>query len=206
MRSFFAIAAVTVCGVLGRPSPATAQFFVNPFVDTTLSSPSGSGASSKPGWGVAFGTAGRIVGVETEIAYHPALVDNAANGLDKNRVITYSGNTIIGPTIRNVKPYGAIGFGGLYLNVTSASSLLMPSLPTPANAGATNPAASISSNYFTFNAGGGVMVFFNEHLGVRGDLRYFRAYGFKVTDLENAGLGWDRFDFWRVGIGLAAKF
>lgn len=50
------------------------------------------------------------------------------------------------------------------------------------------------------------MAFFTPHLGVRGDLRYFRAYGIKVTDLQNAGLSWDRFDFWRASIGLAAKF
>jgi hypothetical protein len=38
------------------------------------------------------------------------------------------------------------------------------------------------------------------------DLRYFRAYGFKLTDLQTAGLALDRFDFWRASIGLAAKF
>jgi opacity protein-like surface antigen len=202
MKSLLVMAAVAVCGSLCYPSPADAQFFVNPFVDTTVSSPSGSGGNSKPGFGVAFGTVAKVVGVETEIGYHPALVDNAANALAKNRVITYSGNTIIGPTIRNVKPYGAIGFGGLYLNVSSLSSLMMPAMPNPA----TGSAGSISSNYFTVNAGGGAIMFFNAHWGVRGDLRYFRAYGFKVADLQGTGIGWDRFDFWRAGIGLAARF
>ena len=56
------------------------------------------------------------------------------------------------------------------------------------------------------NVGGGVMGFFTTHLGVHGDLRYFRAYGFKLTDLQTAGLALDRFDFWRANIGLAVKF
>lgn len=68
-----------------------------------------------------------------------------------------------------------------------------------------NP-ASISTNYFAVNAGGGVMGFVAPHLGVRADLRYFRAYGFKLTDLETAGLALDRFDFWRASVGIAVKF
>jgi hypothetical protein len=173
---------------------SAAQGFVSPFVDTTLSSPSATGSSSKPGFGVAIGNVGKIIGAETEIGYQPEVIDNTANALQKNRVITFSGNTLIGPTIGRIKAYGAVGVGDLHLNVTRLSSLVIP-----------NP-SSISTNYFTVNVGGGVMGFFTTHLGVRADLRYFRAYGFKVTDLETAGLALDRFDFWRASIGLAAKF
>jgi hypothetical protein len=168
--------------------------FISPFVDTTLSSPSAAGSSSKAGFGVALGNVGKIIGAETEIGYQPELIDNTANALQKSRVITYSGDMLIGPTIGPVKAYGAIGAGGLYLNVTSLSSLVVP-----------NP-ASISNNYFTINAGGGVMGFFTTHLGVRADLRYFRAYGFKVSDLQTAGLSLDHFDFWRASLGFVAKF
>ncbi len=174
--------------------PAAAQFFINPFVDTTLTSPTATGSSTQRGFGVSLGNVGRIVGVETELAYHPDLIDTSANAVARNRVVTISANTLIGPTIGHVKPYGAIGAGDLYLNVTSAASVLVP-----------NP-ATISNNYFTIDAGGGVMGFFTPHLGVRGDLRYFRAYGFKVTDLELAGFALDHFDFWRASIGVAVKF
>jgi hypothetical protein len=173
---------------------SAAQGFVSPFVDTTLTSPSAAGSSSKPGFGVAIGNVGKIIGAETEIGYQPEVIDNTANALQKSRVITFSGNTLIGPTIGRIKAYGAVGVGDLHLNVTRLSSLVIP-----------NP-SSISTNYFTVNVGGGVMGFFTTHLGVRADLRYFRAYGFKVTDLETAGLALDRFDFWRASIGFAAKF
>jgi len=163
-------------------------------VGTTLTSPSPRGDSSKPGFGIAFGGLGKIIGGETELAYYPELLNNAENGLAKSRVISYSAGPLIGPTIGRVKPYGAIGFGGLYLNVTSLASIVIP-----------NP-ASVSSNYFSINGGGGVMVFFSDHLGVRGDVRYTRAYGFNLSDLQTTGLTLDRFDFWRAGIGLAAKF
>lgn len=173
---------------------AAAQGFVSAFVDTTLSSPSATGSSSKPGFGIAIGNVGKIVGAETEVGYQPEVIDSTANALGKSRVITFSGNTLIGPTIGHIKAYGAVGAGDLYLNVTALSSLLIP-----------NP-ASISTNYFTVNVGGGVMGFFTTHMGVRADLRYFRAYGFKITDLQTAGLALDRFDFWRASIGFAAKF
>jgi hypothetical protein len=50
------------------------------------------------------------------------------------------------------------------------------------------------------------MVFFINHLGVRGDLRYLRAYGFNFADLQTAGLRLSHFDFSRASIGLAVKF
>ena len=173
---------------------ASAQFFINPFVDTTLTSPTATGSSTQRGFGLSLGSVGRIVGGESEFAYYPELIDTGANALTKSRVFTISGSTLIGPTIGRVKPYGAIGAGDLYLNVTSAASVLVP-----------NP-ATITNNYFTVNAGGGVMGFFTTHLGVRGDLRYFRAYGFKLTDLQAAGIALDHFDFWRASIGIVAKF
>jgi opacity protein-like surface antigen len=173
---------------------AAAQVFVNPFVDTTLSSPSAVGSSSQPGFGVSIGNVGKVVGFETELTYQPELIDNSANALAKSRVFTVSGNILVGPTIGRVKPYGAAGVGNLNLNVTRLSSLVIPS------------PESISSNYLTVNVGGGIMGFVTTHLGVRADLRYYRAYGFKLTDLETAGLALDRFDFWRAGVGAVVKF
>jgi opacity protein-like surface antigen len=180
--------------VLAGARGAAAQIFVNPFVDTTLSAPSTSGSRSQPGFGIAIGNVGTVVGFETEFSYHPELFDNAANALAKSHVLTLAQNILVGPTIGRVKPYGAAGAGDLYLNVTRLSSVVIPS------------PESISTNYFTVNVGGGVMGFVTAHLGVRADLRYYRAYGFKLTDLQTAGLALDRFDFWRAGVGVVAKF
>jgi opacity protein-like surface antigen len=176
------------------PRGAAAQAFVNPFIDTTLSSPSATGGSSKPGVGISFGNLGTIVGHETEVTYHPQIVDNTANALAKSHAFTFSENLLIGPTIGRVKPYGAIGGGDLFLNVTSIASVAVPS------------PESISNNYFTLNFGGGVAYFLNKNVGVRGDLRYFRAYGLNISDLEASGLTFNRFDFWRAGVGVAFKF
>ena len=58
----------------------------------------------------------------------------------------------------------------------------------------------------TINVGGGVMGFFTTHMGVRADLRYFRAYGLDIADLEASGITFNRFDFWRASLGVAFKF
>ena len=192
MRRFLLTLAAAILASL--PRVAAAQGFINPFIGTTLTSPTPNNGSSKPGFGVALGMLGTIVGAETEVAYYPEVLDNATNGLNKNKVITFSGNTLIGPTIGPVKVYGAVGLGDLYLNVTSLQSVVVP-----------NP-TSISTNYFTLNVGGGVAGFFSSHVGVRGDLRYYRAFGFKVEDLQNPQLALDKFDFWRGNIGVAFKF
>jgi hypothetical protein len=192
MKRLAIVASALLLTCLARD--AAGQGFVNPFVGTTLTSPSTNGSSSKPGFGVAFGSVGKIIGFESEIAYYPELIDKAANNLAKSKVITFSGNTLIGPTIGPVKAYGAFGFGDLYLNVTGLSSIVIP-----------NP-ASISTNYFTFNVGGGAMGFFTSHLGMRGDLRFYRAFGFKLDDIQSSGLTLDQFEFWRANIGFVAKF
>ena len=184
----------SVLFLLFTAGSASAQGFVSPFVGTTVTAPTSLGSHTKPGYGVALGGIGKVVGAETEIAFFPELIDNTANGIAKNKVITFSGDTLIGPMLGNVKPYFAIGAGNLHLNVTQISNVVVP-----------NP-ESISNNYFTFNTGGGVMGFFNHHIGVRGDLRYTKAFGFKIADLQSAGLALDKFNYWRVAFGLAVKF
>ena len=192
MNRFTLLIVATLAVLTARD--AAAQGFINPFIVTTLSSPTSAGSSTKPGFGVSFGGLGKVVGGETEIAWIPELIDNSANGIAKNKVFTFSGDTLIGPTMGRAKPYFAIGAGNLHLNVTGLSSV----------SGATLD--SISNNYFTFNAGGGVFAFFTGHLGARVDLRYTKAFGIKITDLENAGLSLDKFNYWRAGFGLVAKF
>jgi hypothetical protein len=192
MNRFRVITAVVFA--LFSSTGAFAQGFINPFVATTVTSPSSVGSATKPGFGISLGGVGGFFGGETELTYYPNLIDNSANALSKSKVVTFSGNTLIGPKIGAVKVYGAFGAGDLYLNVTSASSIVVP-----------NP-TSTSNNYFTFDAGGGVIGFFG-HLGLRADARYYKAYGFNTADIVQSGkLTLDNFNFWRLGGGIVLKF
>ncbi|HEY7290016.1 MAG TPA: outer membrane beta-barrel protein [Vicinamibacterales bacterium] len=198
-RTIVAVAAIAASFVTRE---ASAQgFFLSPFVGTTLTSPTPNGSASKPSFGVAFGNLGKIVGFDTEIAYFPELLDNNASDAARSKVLTFSGDMLIGPMIGPVKAYAAVGAGDLLLNVQSLGSVVASPV-----ASASNP-ESLSSNYFTFNVGGGAIAFFNPHFGIRGDLRYFRAFGFDLPGLEATDqLTLSHFDFWRASVGLAMKF
>jgi opacity protein-like surface antigen len=129
------------------------------------------------------------------VTYFPEIIDNTGNALAKSHVLTLSESFLFGPILDRVRPYGAIGIGDLYLNATSTSigSVSVESI-----------AERISNNYLTIGMGGGVMYFFNTRVGARADLRYFRAFGWDISD--ESGLKINRFDFWRAGFGAAFKF
>ena len=62
---------------------------------------------------------------------------------------------------------------------------------------------SISRNDFGYTLGGGVMGYFTDHVGLRGDLRYFR--NFQVDDIDLTGVDFERgtFNFGRATVGAA---
>jgi hypothetical protein len=180
--------------VIGFPRAAAGQqSFVNLFAGKTLTSASvdsadrGNTGGSDAGFGIAFGSLGKMVSAETEFAYFPQVFDSAA--VARSFVVSVSGNILIGPTIGPAKIYGAIGVGDLYVNAAAAST------PT-----------SIAMNYLTLNGGAGVVFFFWSHAAVRADLRYYRATGFLPSDLERVGVEFERLALWRPTVGLTLKF
>lgn len=64
-------------------------------------------------------------------------------------------------------------------------------------------AFDVDRNALGFNVGGGVMGFFTDRVGVRGDLRYFRQVA-----KENDALDFDvtAFRFWRGTVGVSLRF
>jgi outer membrane protein with beta-barrel domain len=185
----FVLALIAVA-VASLPREAAAQqSFVNLFVGKTSPSTTIDSGSSDTGFGVAFGSLGHMVSAETEFAYFPEVFDTTLNRVSTSYLVSVSGNILVGPTIGPAKIYGAVGFGDLYLNVKSAAG-----------------DASIGNNYLTLNGGAGLALFFASRVGVRGDLRYYRATGIIAADLERVGLDGDRLAFWRPTVGLTLKF
>ena len=65
---------------------------------------------------------------------------------------------------------------------------------------------SAKNNMWGWNAGAGVMGYFNDHVGVRGDLRYTRGFedlatGNTVIDLT----GNNQLHYWRVQLGVVLR-
>lgn len=61
--------------------------------------------------------------------------------------------------------------------------------------------ASVSRTDLGFDAGAGAFVLFNETIGVRGDVRYFR-YLQRHADLPGTGV----LDFWRTSVGVTVSW
>jgi opacity protein-like surface antigen len=140
--------------------------------------------------GVGFGAMGPILGFEGEIAF----VDNFFGETPElaSDVMTFMGNFMIVPKLGPVRPYGTVGVGIIKTSAEFTSASLLDA----------------DSTDFGWNIGGGVMILFGEHVGIRGDFRYFHAF----QALEILGIDLDlgddsrKLDFGRAGIGAVFAF
>jgi len=62
----------------------------------------------------------------------------------------------------------------------------------------------IDSTDFGFNVGGGIMGFFNDNVGIRGDIRFFRSL--RDADINGLDIELGGFKFWRGTLGVTFKF
>ena len=60
---------------------------------------------------------------------------------------------------------------------------------------------SFATNRAGWNVGGGVMGFFNDHIGLRGEVRYLRAFDSDTV----AGIDLGTLNFTRLSIGLVIR-
>jgi hypothetical protein len=95
---------------------------------------------------------------------------------------------IVGPEIGPLRPYATGGIGLIKSHVNfDAASLL-----------------DASNNDFGWNFGGGLMVFFGETVGVRGDIRHFHS--FQDLDFLGFSLSDTKLDFGRASGSLVFRF
>ncbi len=182
-------------------APAYADGFVTPFVGVNFSGAVGEALknavddNSKLTYGVSLGwMGGGIIGVEGDIGYAPKFFAPTAN-IGKTNVLTAMGNVIVGIPIGGqhgggIRPYIVGGAGLLRTNVTSSLSSLQ-----------------LDNSSAGFDVGGGINGYFADHIGIRGDVRYFRE--FSARDANTAlgfALGTGHLDFWRGTVGLVFRF
>ena len=191
MRVRFTVAAVLALFLLVPTAPARADVVLTPYVGSLF----GGDLAGKPaayGASAAF-MGGGVFGGEIGFNYAPKF-RSAGVGNPDIAQMSLMGNLIVGIPMGSadqggqVRPY-ITGGAGLF-RITSQESQFFD---------------RINSNDFAVNFGGGVMAFFSEHLGIRGDVRYFRT----LTD-DNPGGGVD-FDFgntnfWKWDVGAAFRF
>lgn len=186
MRKLF-IAAGLAAAFMVPPATASAQVSITPFAGVAFE---GDTAGEQLSGGASLLLMGKIVGVELEFGYTPDFYNESSEIelVGDSNVTSLSANLLLGWGAGPVRPYVTGGLGLLRTRIDSAEQLF----------------DDVSSNDLGLNAGGGLMVFFNDHVGLRGDLRYFR--GFSEIDIDDLEVTLDGFDFWRAYGGVTIGF
>jgi opacity protein-like surface antigen len=176
--------------VAATPEPAAAQGFISPFIGFDYGGNSGcptaTGCEDKnSNLGVAGGKLAAIAGAEVEFGYARDFFGDTP-GVDSS-VLTLMFNVLVGPKIAAVRPFllGGVGLMKSHVELTAGSLL-------------------DSSNNFGWNIGGGVMIMFGDHVGVRGDVRRFKS--FQDTSILSFTLSDEKLTFNRASAGLVLAF
>ena len=182
------ILALGVCAI--APRPAAAQGFISPFIGFDYGGDSGcptaTGCEDKhSNLGVAGGKLGAIAGAEVEFAYARDFFGDTP-GVDTS-VLTLMTNVIVGPRIGVIRPFVLGGVGLIKSRVELDAGSLLD-----------------SSNQFGWNIGGGVMLMFGDHVGVRGDIRRFKS--FQDISILGFALSEEKLTYNRASAGLVLAF
>lgn len=139
---------------------------------------------------------GGIAGFEVDFGYSPNFF-RPSNGEEvdfgDSNLVTLMGNVVFGIPIggqhgAGIRPYVLGGFGLVRSSVDNIGDVF-----------------DVSSSNWGFDVGGGVNGFFSDNVGIRGDVRYFRALqDIETDDLLNLRLASLR--FWRGSVGVTFRF
>lgn len=176
------------------PAPAHAEGYFSPFIGVNFANNSVDRNSTKGKLNFGFDAGGMgagIIGGEFDFGYAPNFFGEQG-AFGDNHVLTAMGNLIVGVPVggthgAGVRPYATIGIGLIRTQVTGVAG--------------PNGVPKLDNNDWGLNAGVGVMGFFSDHAGLRGDVRYFRNL---QGDIVN-NVDWGGFHFWRATIGFVIR-
>jgi opacity protein-like surface antigen len=181
----------SAAAVVLAPMQARADGFVTPWVGSAFGSNIQNGQTTL---GVsAGGMGGGIIGGEADFGWSPSFFGTKSD-FGNNTVMNLMGNIIIGIPIGGqhgggVRPYAVGGLGLIRSQID----------------GGTVAKVSSSNNMFGWDAGAGVMGYFNEHVGLRGDMRYLRATSDLKSGISSLDLNGNQLHFWRASIGVVFR-
>ena len=175
------------------PIQARADGFVTPWVGSAFGSSIQNGQTT---FGVSAGGMGAgIIGGEADFGWSPSFFGTKSD-FGSNTVMNLMGNVIVGIPIGGtrgggVRPYVVGGLGLIRTQIDGGSL--------------TNFSGTQSNNMFGWDAGAGVMGYFNQHVGLRGDVRYLRATSDLNSGVRTIDLSGNQLHFWRASIGVVLR-
>ena len=188
-------AMLAALATLLAPGAARGDWLFTPNIGTTFGG--ATGGNEHFGFGASIGWMGAgVFGWEADFAYTPEFFegnDNDFDLIDSSNVTTFMVNAIIGAPAGGTsgggfRPYFSGGIGLMQTNVTDAESLVVG-----------------NNSEIGDKHGGGALGFVSDHVGFRGDIRYFRALSDPESDNEfDVALG--DLDYWRATAGITFRW
>ena len=200
MRLRPVILALVLGTALAIPVQARADWIFTPYIGANFSRGGDlldfEGGNTTVNFGGSLGWMGAgIFGLEVDFGYSPHFFEtDDVTTLDGN-VTSFMGNVIIGI------PIGGQTGGGVRPYVSGGAGLLRSRLDD------VDDFFDLNENSFGMNAGAGLMVFFTDNVGLRGDVRYFRSLSDDDNDDDtDLDLNLGAFHFWRASAGVSFRF
>jgi len=200
MRSELKVCVVlATVALIWAPARARADGYVSPWVSANAGAGFSNGninfENGRAGFGLNAGAMGAgIIGGEIDLGFSPSFF-GTQNDYGNNSVIDFMGNVIVGVPIGGtrgggVRPFATAGVGLLRRQIDGGNLFQTTS----------------SNNDLGWNAGAGVMGFFSDHVGVRGDVRYLRTINANEASLSDPfNLSEGGFHYWRAAIGVVIR-
>jgi outer membrane protein with beta-barrel domain len=185
MRGFMkAVVLSATVVVLGVPGVARADGYVNPWAGVNFGSDF---SNARAGFGVNAGGMGAgVIGAEASFGFSPNFFGDQGH-FGSNNELDLMGNLIVGI------PFGGTHGAGFRPYVTGGAGLIRTHFDVLG--------VSTSNNDWGWNLGAGAMGYFNDHVGLRADVRYLRNFTGNFDDGFQEG----NFHFWRTSFGLVVR-
>jgi len=193
--------------IVAVPERASAQWFVTPFLGGNFAGDANFGSFNddfddeferRLDFGVTTGWMSEgIVGFEIDFGFSPNFFEDTIGDTNfdfgDNNVTTLMGNVLLSAPIggtsgAGIHPYGSGGVGLIRSRINGGDFF-----------------DDLTTNDFGFNVGGGINAYFNDRIGIRGDVRYFRSLQDNEPD-DEFDLAISDFDFWRASVGVTFRF
>jgi opacity protein-like surface antigen len=188
MKRILMTGALAVALAAGVARDANAQVTLTPFGGVTFGDDAPA-TKFTAGAGLTF--MGGIAGFELDFGYTPDFFGEESDFalIGDSNVTTFSGSLVLGAPIGRVKPYGVVGLGIVRSRISDAEDLF----------------DDLTTNDLALNVGGGVVSMLSDRIGIRGDIRYFRALQDNEDD-NDVDVAIGKFGFWRGTAGLTFRF
>ena len=181
--------------LVAGPASARADWLFTPNIGVGFGGDTPSNDKLTYGASIGYMGAG-VFGFEADLAYTPQFFENNTDNIsfaDSDNVTSAMANLILGVPVggthgKGFRPYVAGGIGMLKTHVEDTAQLF-----------------NVSNNDLGVDIGVGAMGFMSEHVGLRGDVRYYRDLQNPTQD-GDFSLHTGNFDFWRGTVGLAFKW